>query len=336
MTEGPVLVLGSNSFAGGALIDALLRREGGGAVVGVSRSPEKSPLFLPYRKLDSPRFRFHQLDMVRDSRRLLELFDEVRPAAVVNFAALNEVAPSNEHPGDYFLTNCVALADLVDSLRRRDYLQRWIQISSPEVYGSCPHALTEEEAQMHPSTPYAASKGGADLLLQSLGKTFGFPALFVRATNYYGRHQQLHKLIPRTVIRIRSGEVLELHGGGHAVKSWIHIRDVADALIALIERGRPGEVYHLTDSNAVSVRDVVRQLCELTQRPMEEVVRIVEERPGQDARYELDDAKARRELGWAPRVPFRDGLAEVVEWIDANWDEVQASSQQYRHASPRA
>jgi dTDP-glucose 4,6-dehydratase len=326
------LVLGSNSFSGSHAVEALLGVYE--RVVGVSRSPEKSPLFLPYKGREGGRFEFHQVDMVSQPQRLVELCDRLRPEVVLNFASLVEVAPSNDHPGDYFLTNCVALADLVDSLRRRDYLRLFVQISTPEVYGSCPQPL-REDAPYNPSTPYAASKAGADLLLHALHKTFGFPVIYVRATNYYGRHQQLFKLMPRAVIRMRRGIPLELHGGGRAVKTWIHVRDVARALLAVLERGKVGSVYHLTDANVYSVAEVVRFLCRFTGVAFEEAVRVVEERPGQDARYLLDDSRARSELGWQPREDFEQGVAEVVEWIDANWEEVLRHPQAYAHQSPR-
>lgn len=333
MSQETTLVLGSNSFAGSHLVRSLLDDGTSRRVVGISRSPEKHAMFLPYRGHEQGRFTFHQVDMVAEGARLVQILDEVRPGCIVNFAALNEVAPSNDHPHDYFLTNCVALARMCDALRRRDYLKAYVHISSPEVYGSCPHAL-EESAPMDPSTPYAASKGGADLLLRALWKTFGFPAMFIRSTNYYGRGQQLHKLIPRTVIRIKQGSRLDLHGGGRAVKTWIHVRDVARGIMACMGRGVPGHVYHLADEHSIEVAGVVRRICGLMGRSFEDCTRVVDERPGQDARYVLDYSRAERDLGWTPREPFDEGLREVVDWIEENWEAVGRQSHEYRHVAP--
>lgn len=327
------LVLGSNSFAGSHLIHALLEDDPARRVVGVSRSPEKHPVFLPYKGREDGRFSFHQLDMVGQQDALIRLLDETRPDCIINFAALNEVAPSNDHPADYFLTNCVALAGMCDALRRRDYLRQYIHISSPEVYGSCPHPLLES-AGMDPSTPYAASKGGADLLLHSLWKTFNFPVTCVRSTNYYGWGQQLHKLIPRTIIRIKQGSRLQLHGGGKAIKSWIHVRDVARGLLACMRKGQPGCIYHLSDENALEVAEVVRRICVAMGRSFEDCTEVVGERPGQDSRYVLDYNRAREELGWLPREPFDAGLREVVEWLEGNWEVLKGESREYRHVSP--
>lgn len=328
------LVLGSNSFSGGQLIHTLLEAHAENQITGVSRSAEKSALFLPYKGHEKGRFRFAQLDMVNQTAALIALLDEIQPEVIYNFAALNEVAPSNDHPGDYFLANCVSLANICNALRRRDWLKMFVQISSPEVYGSCAYPI-DETAPMDPSTPYAASKGGADLLLRSLWKTFGFPVVFIRSTNYYGRHQQLHKVIPRTVIRIKQGDRLELHGGGKAVKSWIHVRDVARALVACIDKASAGELYHLSDEkNVISVRDVVSRICRHMQKEFDACVRLVDERPGQDAQYVLDYSKAQRTLEWLPREDYDAALLEVVEWIEKNWSEVQESPQAYRHLSP--
>lgn len=334
---GPAVVLGSNAFSGAAMVAELLG-SGCPRVVGLSRSEEKPDLFLPYRGREDGRFEFHQADLAGDPARVLEILDEVRPEVVYNFAALVEVAPSNEHPGDYFTTNCVALADLVDGLRRRDYLRLFVQVSTPEVYGTCPEPLAED-APFRPSTPYAASKAGADLLLGALHHTFGFPVMYVRATNYYGRHQPLFKIIPRTAIRIRQGQTLELHGGGRAEKTWIHVRDVTRALLALGRRGRLGEVYHLADTrNLLPVHEVVRRICRELGVAFEDVVRVVDERPGQDARYLLDDRKARHELDWKPEIDFGEGVRDVIRWIDESWDAIQdrPELQVYEHRSPRA
>src|SRR5207237_7828144 len=214
-------------------------------VVGVSRSPERSELFLKYRtRADLSRYQFHRLDMNRDAGDLLALFDREEPDAIVNFAAQSEVAPSWDHPEHWFQTNTVALAYLVNHLRKQKYLKRYLHISSPEVYGTCVGTVTED-APPNPSTPYAASKAAADMLLKVYAKQYGFPLISVRATNVYGARQQLFKIIPRTVISAKAGKKISLHGGGVAVKSYINIRDVSRGELAILERGRIGQLYHL-------------------------------------------------------------------------------------------
>jgi len=325
-----IVVLGANSFSGQDFVDLLLDdpdRE----VVGVSRSPERSALFLRYRThARMTNYRYVQCDFNQDHQRLLALLDAERPAAVVNFAAQSEVAPSWDHPEHWFQTNTVVLARLVNHLRRRDYLERFVQISSPEVYGTC-EGRVDEQAPLNPSTPYAASKAAADLLLETYRRQFDFPLLTVRATNVYGARQQLFKLIPRTTIYLRLGRRIPLHGGGRAVKSYIHIRDVSRGELAVLDRGECGATYHLSPDHGVAVREVVQRICERQGQTFDSAVDVVGERPGQDAAYVIDSTRARQTLGWQPEVSLQDGLDEVAEWVERYWDDIQGQPLDYQH-----
>lgn len=325
-----VAVLGSNSFSGSDLVDLLLEK-GGYEVLGTSRSPEKSALFLRYKRhgAGAP-YRYVQADHNLELDRLIRELDAFRPEHIVNFAAQSEVAPSWEHPEHWFQTNTVALARLLQALSRREYLKRYLHVSSPEVYGTCVGRVTEE-APLCPSTPYAASKAAADLLLVTYLKQYRFPLLSVRSTNVYGAHQQLWKIIPRTAVYLKSGRKIQLHGGGTAVKSYIHIRDISEGELAILEKGRIGELYHLSPNQGVEVREVVRRMCALSGVSYDASVEVVGERPGQDAAYVIDSSKARRELAWRPRTGLEEGLREVQRWIDGNWEAVRSQEHEYRH-----
>lgn len=326
-----VVVLGANSFSGQDFVDLLLDDPAYKQVIGVSRSAERGPLFLKYRtRPDLSRYRYHALDMNRDMPKILEMLDAEQPDAIVNFAAQSEVAPSWDHPEHWFQTNTVSLALLVNHLRKQKYLKRYVHISSPEAYGSCVGNVTEE-SPLNPSTPYASSKAAADYLLRNYAVQFGFPLLTVRATNVYGARQQLFKIIPRSAIFIRLGKVIELHGGGRAVKSYIHIRDVSNGEKAILERGRIGQLYHLSPDQGVEVRQVVRTICDKLGKKFEEATRAVGERPGQDAAYVIDSTKARTELGWKPTISLDAGLADVTDWVNEYWDEIQKQSLTYDH-----
>ena len=324
------LVLGSNSFSGQDFVDLSLD-DPNNRVIGVSRSAERSKLFLKYKlRGDLSRHRYYQLDMNQQMSALLELLDAERPEYIVNFAAQSEVAPSWEHPEHWFETNTVALARLINHLRKRDYVRRYLHISSPEAYGTCVGNVYED-APLNPSTPYAASKAAADMLLRTYYKQFGFPLGTVRATNVYGARQQLYKIIPRSVIYLKLGRKIELHGGGAAVKSYIHIRDVSRGELAVLKRGRVGQTYHLSPDHGVAIRDVVRMICERLGKRVEDATTAVAERPGQDAAYVIDSTRARTELGWSPRVSIEEGLGEVTDWIEQNWDEIKRQPLEYQH-----
>lgn len=329
-TPRKILVLGANAFSGQDFVDLLLD-DPNNRVVGVSRSPERSALFLRYQTRENlGAYQYRQLDMNRQMPELLDLLDRERPRWIVNFAAQSEVAPSWEHPEHWFQTNTVALSLMINHLRRQDYLERYLHVSSPEVYGTCEGVVTEDAA-FHPSTPYAASKAAADMLLSTFRSQFDFPLLTVRATNVYGARQQLFKIIPRSAIYIRQGRKIPLHGGGVAVKSYIHVRDISRGELAILERGRLGEIYHLSPAEGVAVRQVVETIARRSGKTLEEVADIVDERPGQDAAYVIDSSRARRDLGWAPQIEFSEGIDEVVQWVEDYWDEILQQSLDYQH-----
>lgn len=324
-----VAVIGSNSFSGSDFIDLLLE-EGDYQVKGISRSPEKSALFLPYKKRNSADYEFHQHDLNKHMPEIIALLDSFEPEYIVNFAAQSEVAPSWDNPEQWYETNVVSLAKLTQALKDRDYLKRYVHISSPEVYGSC-EGVIREDAVMNPSTPYAASKAAADLHLFTLLKNYDFPLIMIRSTNVYGAHQQLWKIIPRTAIYVKSGKKLQIHGGGVAVKSFIHISDISKGELSAMLRGDEGSLYHLSPERGYSVLEVIKMICENMSVSLDEVTEIVEERPGQDKAYIIDSSRARLELDWQPEVNIEAGVEEVIGWVESNWNEIEKSSLEYVH-----
>lgn len=324
-----VIVIGSNSFSGSDFVDLLLE-EGKYEVIGVSRSPEKSALFLPYKKRNSKNFTFVQIDLNKDMEKLEALVDQFQPEYIVNFAAQSEVAPSWQFPHHWFQTNAVSLTKLANMLKDKKCLKKYVHISSPEVYGTCEGNVTEA-SPVNPSTPYAASKAAGDLSLFTFAKNFAFPLVMIRGTNVYGACQQLFKIIPRSAIYVKRGKKIELHGGGHAVKSYIHIRDVSRGELLAMEQGRSGEIYHLSPDQGVAVHTVVRLICDSMGVPFEEATRTVEERLGQDKAYVIDSSKARREFGWKPQISLEQGIQSTIQWVEENFYEIENQPLEYLH-----
>ena len=324
------VVIGSNSFSGQDFVDLLLS-DGNREVIGVSRSPEQANFFLRYReRQDTGNFRFKQFDLNRDMDAFTAFLDYERPDRIVNFAAQGEVSRSWEYPEQWIQTNCVALARMIRHICDRDYVQRYLHISSPEVYGTC-EGIVKEDALLRPSTPYAASKAAADMLLSVFAEHKGLPLLTVRATNVYGARQQLYRIIMRAVIFIRLGQTIPLHGGGRAVKSFIHIRDVSRGEKAILDRGEVGGVYHLSPDGGISVRELVAKIASKLGKSLSEVSCEVNERLGQDAAYVIDSSRARTELAWFPEISLDQGISEVVEWIDFHWDALKGLPHDYVH-----
>lgn len=324
-----VLVIGSNSFSGSDFVDLLLE-DGTYDVIGVSRSKEKSALFLPYKKRDSKQFRFLQIDLNKNLDTLISILLEFQPQYVVNFAAQSEVAPSWENPHHWFQTNAVALTRLANHLKDMQFIKKYVHISSPEVYGTCVGNI-KEDAPLNPSTPYAASKAAGDLSLFTFFKNFDFPLVMVRATNVYGAHQQLFKIIPRSAIYLKMGKSIELHGGGVAVKSYIHIRDISRGELAVMEKGELGEIYHLSPDSGVAVRDVVQTICDKMGVDFSKATKIAPERLGQDKAYTIDSSKARHTLGWKPTISLEEGIQKTVSWVEESFDVISSQPLSYVH-----
>lgn len=322
------LIIGSNSFSGASFVSHLLRD--GAEVVGISRSTEPPAALLPYKWHDHARFRFYPLDLNRDLDAILDVVHDFRPAYVVNFAAQSMVAESWQHPGDWFRTNVVANVELHDRLRRCDFLKKYVHVSTPEVYGSCQGSV-REDAPCNPSTPYAVSRAACDMSLMSFFRAYRFPVVFTRAANVYGPGQQLYRIIPRAILFIRLGRKLPLHGGGASVRSFIHIRDVADGTWRVARDGRPGEIYHLSTPRLISIRVLVERICQRMGVAFPDHVDVVGERLGKDAAYILDSTKARETLGWRDTVDLEAGIDETIAWVDRNIDDLKNMPFDYVH-----
>jgi dTDP-glucose 4,6-dehydratase len=325
-----VLVIGSNSFSGSDFIDLLLE-DPDYLVAGTSRSPEKTDLFLPYKRRKGENFQFLQINLNTELDKLDEFMNQFQPEYIVNFAAQSEVAPSWHHPDQWFQTNAIAVTQLANLLKDKAWLKKYVHISSPEVYGSSCNGSILENGPLNPTTPYAASKAAGDLSLFTYFKNFHLPLVMIRATNVYGPHQQLFKIIPRSAIYLKIGKKIELHGGGEAIKSYIHIRDVSKGELAAMEQGSPGEIYHLSPDKGVKVKEVVQALCDHFGVSFERTVTTVGERKGQDSAYIIDSSKARKAFGWRPEIKLANGLNLTVNWINAHIEDILKHPLDYVH-----
>lgn len=328
-TPALFLVIGSNSFTGAGFVRHLLTK--GHAVIGTSRSEEPHKAFLPYRWDGEPAgFRFHKLDLNHDLDALVALLERERPAYVVNFAAQSMVAESWLNPDHWFMTNVVSTVRLHERLRVMKFVERYVHVSTPEVYGST-SGHVREDAAFNPSTPYAVSRAAADMSLRTFHATYGMPVVYTRAANVYGAGQQLYRIIPRTILNIRLGRKLQLHGGGTSERSFIHVKDVAEATYRIARDGRNGEAYHISTDRIVSIRGIVEMICRNLGVSFDDVVEVVGERLGKDAAYRLDSSKLRRELGWTDEISLEDGIDETVSWIDRYLDDLATLPSSYIH-----
>lgn len=324
-----VVVIGSNSFSGSHFVDFLLEKTEY-YVIGISRSPEKKDIYLPYKKRDLSRFEFHQLDLNRNMPEILRLLDEHQAEYVVNFASQSMVGQSWENPDHWYNTNVLSIVKLTNELKERKYLKKYVHISTPEVYGACAGRIKEHNT-FNPSTPYAGSRAAADNFIQMLIRQFNFPAVFTRAANVYGPGQQLFKIIPRSIVYIKKGKKIPLHGGGYARRSFIHIKDVCEATLKIMEKALPGEVYHLSTDILHPIRNLVKLICEKMNIEFDSSVEDVSTRRGLDDAYILDSGKAYQDFGWKAKILLTEGLNEVITWAEDNWRIISSESTEYLH-----
>jgi len=324
-----IIVIGSNSFSGSHFVDFLLDKTQYN-LIGISRSQEKENFYLPYKKRDLSKFQFYQFDLNRNIPDILKLLDEYKPDYIVNFASQGMVGESWDNPEHWYKTNVLSTVALTNDLKDRSYLKKYVQVSTPEVYGNCTGIVTED-TPFNPSTPYACSKAAADVFIQLLVKTFKFPAVFTRAANVYGPGQQLFRIIPRSIVYIKYCRKIRLHGGGEAKRSFIHIKDVCNATTKIMEKASPGEIYHLSTPELHSIKNIVKIICDKMKVKFDASIENVETRLGLDSAYILDSVKAEKEFSWKPQITLDDGIDEVVNWVDENWEEIKKQPLEYVH-----
>ena len=323
------LVIGSNSFSGAQFVKFIMNSNH--EVVGVSRSAEPSSVLLPYSWLtDKTSFKFFQIDINHQLDELISLCKKFQPEFVVNFAAQGMVAQSWLTPQDWYQTNVVGQVKLHDQLRKLSFLKKYVHVSTPEAYGST-DGWVSENFNFAPSTPYAVSRASCDLHLMSFFKAYNFPVVFTRAANVYGPGQQLYRIIPKAMLYARLGKKMQLHGGGHSIRSFIHMDDVSDATYKIAMKGIVGSTYHISTRDTISIRDLVEKICKLTKVSLQELAQVSEERLGKDQAYLLDSSKVRQELNWSDKIKLEEGLKETLNWVDKNLEVLQTLPADYIH-----
>jgi len=325
-----IIVLGSNSFSGASFVNYSLSHNC--SVIGISRSSQPSKAFLPYSNHPElvDNFKFYQLDVNNDLNGITDLINKEQPKYIFNFAAQSMVAESWDHPEHWFMTNTVSTTNLFNHLKECTFIEKYIHITTPEVYGSCSGYITES-TPYNPSTPYAVSRAAGDMSLKTFVDTYNFPAVSTRAANVYGAGQQLYRIIPRTILYIMQGKKLQLHGGGHSERSFIHINDVADATMKIALNGTLGNSYHIATKSTITIRNLVQLICDKMDVGFDNYVEIVSDRPGKDTAYLLDSSKLRDTLDWKDLIALDQGIEDVISWIDSNIKNLEQENDYYVH-----
>jgi dTDP-glucose 4,6-dehydratase len=321
------VILGGNGPFGVHTAMYLLQHANPRKVLSVGRNPEKGPPFTLDVGKGDPRYEYHQIHLVYEQDRLFELFDKERPEVIINYAALAHGA-SWTKSWRFYDTNVTTLAKMVESLTERDYLQRWIQVGSSELYGATSEPATEDRP-LNPTSPYSVSKMAGDLHLVSMFNVKKFPMNIIRPSNAYGPGQQLYRVLPRAVVAGLSGQKLPLEGGGGAKKSYIHAQDLARALHLMAEKAPLGRIYNAGPKDPTAIRTLVELTAKELGMPFEQLVEIKPGRPGEDAQYWLDSSLIKKDLGWEPEISLEDGVKDMVAWGRKYIDQLRGASAEY-------
>jgi len=323
-----LLVTGGAGFIGSNFILYLLEQDGDIEIVNLDDLTYAGNLANLKAVEESPRYRFVKGD-IADAALVGELMADGIDA-VVNFAAESHVDRSIIDPDAFIRTNILGTHVLLDAARKND-ISRFVQISTDEVYGSLgPTGYFTEDTPLDPTSPYSASKTSADLLALACFKTFGLPVMVTRCSNNYGPYQFPEKLIPLFITNALEDKPLPLYGDGKNVRDWLHARDHAAAIEAVLKTGVPGEVYNIGGNNERTNLEITEAILSALDKP-KDLIRFVTDRPGHDRRYAIDSSKIQEELGWDPSYTFDRAMEETVAWYIENrwwWEEIKSGRYQ--------
>jgi len=276
---------------------------------------------------DNPNFAFVRGDI----RKTDDVAGPVEQAdIVVNFAAESHVDRSIAEPETVLTTNVLGVFVLVEAAKKFG-VERFIQISTDEVYGDIAEGSSKETDILEPNSPYSAGKAGGELLARAYYRTYGVPVIVTRGSNTYGPYQQPEKLVPLFVSNALEGKQLPVYGDGRQVRDWLHVMDHCSGIETVIEKGKPGEIYNIGGGNERTNIEITKMILEVTGKD-ESLIKYVQDRPGHDRRYSLDSTKL-MQLGWKPTHNFETAMRDTIRWYMENqewWRRIKEDEQHKR------
>lgn len=307
-----LLITGGAGFIGSNFIQHILRKYPDYEIINLDKLTYAGNLENLRDVENDPRYRFVRGDICDP-----EIVSELVPQCdvIVNFAAESHVDRSILDPRSFVVTDVVGVQTLLEAARKHN-TSLFCQIGTDESYGSIEQGSFKESDPLWPSSPYSASKAGADLLVHAYHVTYGLPTLITRSSNNFGPYQYPEKLISLFITNALGGKKLPLYGDGQNVRDWIYVLDNCEAIDSILHKGKPGEVYNVAAGNEIPNIDIAHRILNILGKP-EDLIEYVEDRPGHDRRYSLDFSKT-KSLGWGPRYNFDEALEETIRWYKEN------------------
>ena len=315
MSKKTIVVTGGAGFIGSNFVYYMLNKYPDYRIICVDCLTYAGNIHTLKQALENPNFRFAKVNIC-DKEAVKKLFSEEKPDIVVNFAAESHVDRSIEGPEIFIKTNVEGTQTLMEVCRELD-IPRYHQVSTDEVYGDLPldrpDLFFTEKTPLHASSPYSASKAGADMLVMAYCRTYKFPATISRCSNNYGPYHFPEKLIPLTIINALNDQPLPVYGDGKNVRDWLYVEDHCRAIDLIIHNGKIGEIYNVGGHNEMTNIDIVKLICKELNKP-ESLIKFVEDRKGHDRRYAIDPTFIHDQLGWLPETKFEDGIKKTIKW----------------------
>ena len=310
-----IIVTGGAGFIGSNFIYYMLKKHPSDRIICVDKLTYAGNLETLESAMEKKNFKFIRAD-IADRQAVYRIFEQEKPDIVVNFAAESHVDRSIENPEIFLQTNVIGTSVLLDACRKYG-IDRYHQVSTDEVYGDLPldrpDLFFTEETNLKTSSPYSASKAGADLLVMAYHRTYKIPTTISRCSNNYGPYHFPEKLIPLMIINALSDKKLPVYGDGKNVRDWLYVEDHCRAIDLILQKGRVGEVYNIGGHNERANIDVVKTILKELGKS-EDLIEYVTDRKGHDRRYAIDPTKIHTELGWEPETKFEDGIKKTVKW----------------------
>ncbi len=328
-----ILVTGGAGFIGGNFVLYMVNQYPEDSIVNLDALTYAGNLETLKSVEHSSNYKFVKGD-IADRDFIDQLFEDEKFDVVVNFAAESHVDRSILDPGIFVNTNVLGTQVLLDASRKYD-IKRYHQVSTDEVYGDLPldrkDLFFTEDTPLHTSSPYSASKAGADLLCLAYFRTFNLPVTVSRCSNNYGPYHFPEKLIPLMISRALNDQSLPVYGKGENVRDWLHVYDHCVAIDLILRKGRVGEVYNIGGHNERTNLEVVQTILHELNKP-ESLIHYVTDRKGHDLRYAIDPTKIETELGWKPKYNFETGIKQTIQWYLDNkswWENILSG--EYKH-----
>lgn len=326
MAELLILITGGAGFIGSNFINYVLKRNNKLKVLNLDKLTYAGNLLNLKNVEKNQRHKFLKGDIT--NKKLIDfVFEKNRPDIVINFAAESHVDRSILDPNQFIKTNITGTQFLLEASRKYG-VDKFIQISTDEVYGSIDKGKSNENDALKPNSPYSASKAAADLLCRSYYKTYHVPVIVTRSSNNYGPYQFPEKLIPLMINNIIDSKQLPVYAEGKNMRDWIYVEDNCRAIYQILQKGKAGEVFNIGVGSAERNIDIINNICKIMSdkitKPIDEIkslITYVEDRPGHDFRYCLNNSKIQSETGWKPNLSLKDGLRKTVNWylLNKNW-----------------